>query len=62
MRDLIRISGSEMGRIQTHFLLPHGMPRVNDGRVLSEIAFLHQNPNLGPVHVTIDRCFFFIAP
>lgn len=37
MSDVFRSSESQMRRIEPHFLLSHGMPRVDDRRVIKGI-------------------------
>ena len=43
MSDLIRLSDAQMLRIEPLFLLLHGVPRVDDRRVISGIIFLIRN-------------------
>ena len=43
MRDLIWLSEAQMLRISPHFPLSHGIPRVDDRRVLSGIIFVIRN-------------------
>ena len=42
MRDLIWLSEAQMRRIEPYFPLSHGIPRVDDRRVLSGIVFVIQ--------------------
>ena len=43
MSDLIWLSKAEMRRIEPYFPLSHGMPRVDDRRVISGIIFVIRN-------------------
>ena len=43
MSDLIWLSEAQMRRIQPYFPLSHGVPRVDDRRVLSGIVFVIRN-------------------
>jgi putative transposase len=43
MSDLIWLSDAHMGRIEPYFPLSHGMPRVDDRRVISGIIFVIRN-------------------
>ena len=43
MRDLIWLSEAHMRRIEPYFPLSHGMPRVDDRRVVSGIIFVIRN-------------------
>ena len=43
MSDLIWLSEAQMRRIKPYFPLSHGMPRVDDRRVLSGIIFVIRN-------------------
>jgi putative transposase len=43
MNDLICLSEAQMRRIEPYFPLSHGMPRVDDRRVVSGIIFLIRN-------------------
>ena len=43
MRDLIWLSEAQMRRIEPYFPLSHGIPRVDDRRVLSGIVFVIRN-------------------
>ena len=40
MSDLIWLSEAQMRRIKPYFPLSHGMPRVDDRRVISGIIFV----------------------
>lgn len=40
MSDLFLLSAEQMARISKHFPLPHGMPRVDDQRVVSGIVYV----------------------
>jgi transposase len=40
MRDLIWLSEAQMRRIEPYFPLSHGVPRVDDRRVISGIIFV----------------------
>src|SRR5579884_2308741 len=43
MSDLFWLSAGQMRRIEPYFPLSHGMPRVDDRRVLSGIVFVIRN-------------------
>jgi putative transposase len=43
MSDLIWLSEAHMRRIEPYFPLSHGMPRVDDRRVISGIIFVIRN-------------------
>jgi transposase len=43
MSDLIWLSGAQMRRIGPYFPLSHGVPRVDDRRVISGIIFVIRN-------------------
>jgi len=43
MSDLIWLSEAQMGRIEPYFPLSHGVPRVDDRRVISGIIFVIRN-------------------
>jgi len=43
MSDLIWLSAEQVSRIEPHFPLSHGVPRVDDRRVLSGIIFVIRN-------------------
>ena len=43
MSDLIWLSEAQMRRIEPYFLLSHGVPRVDDRRVVSGIIFVIRN-------------------
>ena len=43
MSDLIWLSEAQMRRIEPYFPLSHGMPRVDDQRVISGIIFVIRN-------------------
>ncbi|MBC7991509.1 MAG: IS5 family transposase [Luteimonas sp.] len=43
MSDLIWLSAAQMRRIEPHFPLSHGVPRVDDRRVISGIFFVIRN-------------------
>ena len=43
MSDLFWLSEAQMRRIEPWFPLPHGMPRVDDRRVISGIIFVIRN-------------------
>ena len=43
MADLFWLSEAQMRRIEPYFPLSHGMPRVDDRRVLSGIVFVIRN-------------------
>ena len=43
MSDLIWLSASQMRRIEPYFPLSHGVPRVDDRRVISGIIFVIRN-------------------
>ncbi len=64
MSDLVLLSEAQMRRIEAHFPLSHGVPRVDDRRILSGILFVIRNglrwrdapPAYGP-HKTIYNRF-----
>jgi transposase len=43
MDDVLLLSEAQMRRIEPHFPLSHGVPRVDDRRVLSGILFVIRN-------------------
>lgn len=43
MSDLIWLSKAQMRRIESHFPLSHGVPRVDDRRIVSGIVFVIRN-------------------
>src|SRR5690554_1248831 len=43
MGDLFLLSEAQMGRLSPHFPLSHGMPRVDDRRVVSGIVYVIRN-------------------
>ncbi|MDB5610476.1 MAG: transposase [Bradyrhizobium sp.] len=43
MSDLIWLSEAQMRRIERHFPLSHGVPRVDDRRIISGIIFIIRN-------------------
>ena len=43
MSDLLLLSEAQMLRIEPYFPLSHGMPRVDDRRILSGILFVIRN-------------------
>ena len=43
MSDLIWLSKAQMRRIEPHFPLSHGVPRVDDRRIISGIIFVIRN-------------------
>ena len=43
MRDMIWLSEAQMRRIEPYFPLSHGVPRVDDRRVISGIIFVIRN-------------------
>ena len=43
MSDLLLLTPEQMGRIEPYFPLSHGVPRVDDRRVLSGILFVIRN-------------------
>ena len=43
MSDLIWLSEAQMRQIEPHFPLSHGVPRVDDRRVISGIIFVIRN-------------------
>ena len=43
MSDLIWLSEKQMGRIEGYFPLSHGVPRVDDRRIISGIIFVIRN-------------------
>jgi putative transposase len=64
MTDMILLSEAQMARISPFFPLSHGIPRVDDRRVISGIIFVIRNglrwrdvpPSYGP-HKTIYNRF-----
>ena len=65
MTDMFLLSNAQMARISPFFPLSHGVPRVDDRRVVSGIIFVIRNglrwcdvpPSYGP-HKTIYNRFF----
>jgi putative transposase len=43
MSDLIWLSEAQMRRIEPYFPLSHGVPRVDDRRIISGIIFVIRN-------------------
>ena len=43
MTDLLWLSEAQLNRIRPYFPLSHGVPRVDDGRVISGIVFVIKN-------------------
>ena len=43
MSDLCRLSEAQMRRIEPYFPLSHGVPRVDDRRIVSGIIFVIRN-------------------
>jgi transposase len=43
MSDLIWLSAMQMRRIESYFPLSHGVPRVDDRRIISGIIFVIRN-------------------
>lgn len=43
MADLFLLSEAQMGRLSPHFPLAHGVPRVDDRRVVSGIVYVIRN-------------------
>jgi len=43
MTDLFWLSGAQLERIESYFPLSHGVPRVDDHRVVSGIVFVIKN-------------------
>ncbi len=43
MSDLLMLSDAQMRRIEPYFPLSHGIPRVDDRRILSGILFVIRN-------------------
>ena len=64
MSDMFWLSEAQMRRIEPYFQQPHGVPRVDDRRVISGIIFVIRNglrwrdapPDYGP-HKTIYNRF-----
>jgi putative transposase len=64
MSDSMLLSEAQMRRIEPYFPLSHGIPRVNDRRIISGIIFVIRNglrwrdapKEYGP-HKTIYNCF-----
>jgi len=63
MSDLIWLSEAQMRRIEPYFPLSHGVPRVDDRRIISGIIFVIRNglrcdlPPVGPAVITRVRRF-----
>lgn len=64
MSDLIWLSKAQMRRIEPYFPLSHGVPRVDDRRIVSGIIFVIRNglrwrdaPNDYGPHKTIYNRF-----
>lgn len=64
MSDLMWLSQAQMRRIERYFPLSHGVPRVDDRRVISGIIFVIRNglrwrdaPAAYGPHKTIDNRF-----
>ena len=43
MSELLMLTEAQMRRIEPYFPLPHGVPRVDDRRILSGIVFVIRN-------------------
>lgn len=43
MSELLMLSRAQIRRIEPYFPLPHGVPRVDDRRILSGIVFVIRN-------------------
>lgn len=43
MDDLVLLSKAQMRRIEPHFTLSHGIPQVDDRRIVSGIIFVIKN-------------------
>ena len=43
MRDLYRLSDTQLAKLEPSFPKSHGKPRVDDRRVLSGIIFINRN-------------------
>lgn len=43
MGDLFLLSAAQMARLSPHFPLAHGVPRVDDQRVVSGIVYVIRN-------------------
>tara|TARA_R100000365_G_C2738264_1_gene67249 strand:+ start:155 stop:292 length:138 start_codon:yes stop_codon:yes gene_type:complete len=43
MSDLILLSKVQMARLSPHFPLAHGVPQVNDRRIVSGIVYVNRN-------------------
>jgi transposase len=58
MRDLIWLSEAQMRRIEPHFPLSHGVPRVDERRIISGIIFVIRNGLLAAKYgaLAYDRC------
>ena len=64
MSDVFMLSESQMERIEPFFPLAHGVPRVDDRRVLSGIVYVIRNglqwkdaPKAYGPHKTLYNCF-----
>ncbi|MBS0967037.1 transposase, partial [Acetobacter okinawensis] len=64
MSDVFMLSESQMGRIEPFFPLAHGVPRVDDRRVLSGIVYVIRNglqwkdvPKAYGPHKILYNCF-----
>ena len=63
MAEMFLLSEGQMGRIAPFFPRPHGVPRVDDRRVLSGIVFVIRNglrwrdapPTYGPAKTLYNR-------
>lgn len=64
MSDLFLLSKAQMARISPHFPLSHGVPRVDDRRVVGGIVYVIRNglqwkdaPKAYGPHKTLYNCF-----
>jgi hypothetical protein len=55
MDDLFLLSAHQMARISPHFPLAHGVPRVDDRRVVSGIVYVIHNGGAEPRHRRRDH-------
>ena len=53
MSDLLWLSEAQMRRIEPYFPLSHGVPRVDDRRIISGIIFVIRNGLRGTVRISV---------
>ena len=56
MGDLFLLCERQMARISPHFPLPHGVPRVDDRRVVSGIVYVIRNACSGRTRRPAKLC------